>query len=664
MSCIHELSVNTLRCLSIDAIERAQSGHPGIALGAAPMAYALWGEHMRHNPANSDWLNRDRFLLSAGHGSALLYSLLHLFGYGISLQDLMDFRQLGSRTPGHPEYGWTRGVEVTTGPLGQGIGNGAGMAWAQSYLAATFNRPDFPIFDNFTYVLCGDGCLQQGVSAEASSLAGTLGLGKLIVLYDSNKIQIEGSTDIAFTEDVAGRYAAYHWQVLQVEDGNDLAAISAAISAAKADPRPSMIIVKTQIGYGAPTKAGSETSHGEALGEAELAGCKKNLGFDPSRHFYVPPELAPHMENIAKIGAKHEADWNILLENYAKKYPADYAELVKWKNQELPELIYSDEFFVYEKKDMPTRQSSGEILNRLAAVMPGLIGGAADLGPSCKSIMAGRGDFSAENPAGANLHFGSREHGMGAIANGMSLYGCLRPYIAGFFVFSDYMKPTMRMAGLMRLPVIHIFTHDSIGVGEDGPTHQPTEQLAMLRSIPNMTVIRPCDTAEVAAAYHLALTRTKSPTAIILTRQNTPAITTNGRPALRGGYILRDSQNPKVILIATGSEVHLACDAFDILTNQGIAARVVSLPSWEIFDEQDEDYRNAVLPPQITARIAIEAASPFGWERYTGLNGRIIGINRFGISAPAPQLFTRFGFTAENIAKQAKEILSTTDKHR
>lgn len=658
MSNISNLSVNTLRMLSADAIQAANSGHPGLPLGAAPMAYQLWAGHMAHNPKNPAWPNRDRFVLSAGHGSALMYSMLHLFGYGLTLDDLRAFRKTNSATPGHPEYGHTAGVEITTGPLGQGIANAVGMAWAENYLANTFNKPGFPVVGHYTYAICGDGCLQEGVAAEACSLAGTLQLGKLILLYDSNNITIEGDTKISFSEDVLKRYEAYHWHVQLVEDGNDLAAIAAAIEAAKAvTDKPSIIEIKTQIGFGSPNKVGKASAHGEPLGDAELAATKVNLGFSPDEFFHVPAEVQKHMAEIIEAGAKKEAAWSAMLDGYKAAHPADFAKMEQWYNGDLPDLLNDEDFWTYEG-NLATRISSEKVLNKVAQAVPSLFGGSADLAPSTKTIMAGRGSYSPENPTGANLHFGVREHAMSAIANGMMVHGGLRPYVAGFFVFSDYAKPALRLSALMGLPVINIFTHDSIGVGEDGPTHQPIEQLAALRSIPNFTVIRPCDTKETAAAWLAALTRKNSPTAIVLTRQNTPLLAETGKNALKGAYILKDSKKatPDIILMATGSEVELIYNAHALLAEKGIDARVVSMPSWEIFEEQSPEYKENVLPGAVTARLAVEAASSFGWERYIGLNGCIIAMDGYGASGNYADLLKLFGFTVENVVAKAVEI--------
>ena len=655
---IENTTINALRLLAADTVQKANSGHPGLPMGAAPTAYAVWAKHMKHNPKNPNWRDRDRFVLSAGHGSSLLYALLHVFGYGLTMDDMRQFRQWGSLTPGHPEYKHTVGVEVTTGPLGQGIANAVGFAWAEKYLAAKFNKADCAIVDHYTYALCGDGCLMEGISAEAASLAGTLGLGKLILLYDSNNITIEGSTSIAFREDVAKRFEAYNWHVQVVADGNDLCAISKAIETAKASDKPSIIEVRTQIGFGAPNKQGKASAHGEPLGAEELALAKANLGFDPEKSFYVPDEVYADVNAKMAANAEKEAAWNARMADYAAKYPADYAAFESWYSKDLPvDLLNDEDFWTYEG-NLATRVSSEVVLNKICGKIPNLFGGSADLAPSTKTIMKGRGDFSPEDSTGANLHFGIREHAMTAIANAMSLHGGIRPYIAGFFVFCDYMKPAMRLSALMKLPVISILTHDSIGVGEDGPTHQPVEHLAALRSIPNTTVIRPCDTNETAAAWYLALTRTESPTSIVLSRQNLMLLPETGKNALKGGYIVKDSAKavPDMILMATGSEVELVYKAKDALLEKGIDARVVSMPSWEVFEEQSCEYKESVLPKAVRKRLAVEALSPFGWHKYTGLDGKVLAVNGFGASAPAGTLFKEYGFTVENVVAEALSL--------
>ncbi len=660
MNNIDQLSINAIRILSAEAVEKAKSGHPGMPMGAAPMAYTLWAKVMKHNPANPKWVDRDRFVLSAGHASMLLYSLLHLFGYDLSMDDIKNFRQWGSKTPGHPEYGHTAGVEVTTGPLGQGISSAVGMAMAEAHLAAKFNRPGHKIVDHYTYVLCGDGCLMEGISSEAASLAGTLKLGKLIVLYDSNSITIEGSTDLAFTENVGKRFEAYGWQVLKVEDGNDIDAIEAAILEAKKETgKPTLIEIITEIGYGSPAKQGKASAHGEPLGADNLLEAKKFLNYNTEEEFYVPEEVREHMKNFVEKGKKHEEEWKALWESYEKEYPELAAEWKEWHDPELKVDLINDESFWHFEGSTATRNSSGEVLNRLTKYLPNLIGGSADLAPSNKTVMKGKADFNANDYSGANIHFGVREHAMAAIANGMSVHGGLRPYVATFFVFSDYMKGAMRLSALMKQPVLYILTHDSIGVGEDGPTHQPIEQLAATRSIPNFTVIRPADSRETAAAYLAALKRTDGPTALVLTRQNLPLLEGTGPDALKGAYILSDSEKetPDIILMATGSEVQLIAEAKKALKEKGIDARVVSMPSWEIFEEQSEEYKESVLPKNVRARVAVEAGSSFGWHKYVGLDGEVISRDDFGASAPADILFREFGFTVENVVEKALKVL-------
>lgn len=660
MNSIEQLSINTIRVLSAEAVEKAKSGHPGAPLGAAPMAYTLWARHMKHNSQNPLWADRDRFVLSAGHASMLIYSLLHLFGYDLTIEDIKNFRQFGSKTPGHPEYGHTAGVETTTGPLGQGFANAVGMAVAEAYLAAKFNRPGYNIVDHYTYVIAGDGCLMEGISYEAASLAGTLKLGKLIVLYDSNSITIEGSTDIAFREDVGKRFEAQGWQVLRVQDGNDIDAIDNAIAQAKAETeKPSLIIITTEIGYGCPAKQGDASSHGEPLGEENVQQMKEFLKWPGQEPFYVPEEVKRHMDGMIDKGKKAEEEWNRLWEAYSKEYPQLAEEWKLWHSGDLPkEKLDAQDFWSFEG-DMATRSASGEIINRLAKFVPNLIGGSADLAPSNKTIMKGRGDFSAEDRTGSNFHFGVREHAMASIASGMVLHGGLRVYVATFFVFSDYMKPALRLAALMWLPVTYVFTHDSIGVGEDGPTHQPIEHLAALRGLPNFTVFRPADSKETAAGWYAAVTRKTGPTALVLTRQNLPTFQETGKEALKGAYILVDSEKetPDIILMASGSEVQLIYEARKILKEKGIDARVVSMPSWEIFEEQPEEYKQKVLPCDVKARLAVEAGASLGWHKYVGLDGKIISLDRFGASGPAGVLFKEFGFTAERVAECAAEML-------
>lgn len=657
---IESKCINAIRVLSADMIQKAQSGHPGMPLGAAPTAYELWAHHMNHNPKNPRWANRDRFILSAGHGSAMLYSLLHFFGYGLTLDDIKQFRQEDSLTPGHPEYGKTAGVEATTGPLGSGIGMGVGMAMAEAHLAATFNKPDFPIVDHYTFVLCGDGCMMEGISSEALSLAGNLKLGKLIVLYDSNCISIEGSTDITFTEDVAQRVAAFGFQTLTVEDGNNLLEIGEAIEAAKADKsRPSFITVKTAIGYGSP-KQGSASSHGEPLGEENVIALKKNLGWDkPEETFYIPADVYDYYRELAAKSAQAEAQWDKLFAEYAAQFPEDKKLWDKYHAPLDAEALWNDEAFWHvDDKPQATRATSGNIINRLKDLLPNMIGGSADLGPSNKTVMKGTGDFNKDNYGGRNVHFGVREMAMAAATNGLLLHGGLVPYCATFFVFSDYLKPMVRMASLMKLPTIYIFSHDSIGVGEDGPTHEPIEQLAMFRAQPNLNVFRAADATETAAGWYLALTSKTTPTVLILTRQTVPTITGSSREALKGGYVISEAAGDlQGILIATGSEVATALEAQALLAEEKIFVRVVSMPCQEIFDSQSDEYKESVLPKRIRARVAVEAASDFGWSKYVGLDGATVTISKFGVSAPAQVLFKKFGFTAANVVATFKTLL-------
>ncbi|WP_195988583.1 transketolase [Clostridium sp. D53t1_180928_C8] len=655
---LDKLSIDAIRVLSADAIEKSKSGHPGLPLGAATMAYTLWSK-MNHNGKNPNWDNRDRFVLSAGHGSMLEYALLHLFGYGITIEDIKSFRQVGSLTPGHPEYGHTKGVEITTGPLGQGICNAVGMAIAESHLAEKFNKPEYKVVNHYTYSIVGDGCLMEGISGEASSLAGTLGLGKLVVLYDSNNISIEGDTDIAFREDVAKRYEAYNWQVIKVEDGNDIEAIEKAIEEAKNETtKPSMIIVKNKIGFGCPAKQGKASAHGEPLGVDNVKAMKENLGWK-QEDFYVPAEVYSNMDNYINVGVEKENSWNSLFEAYKNEYPELASEYSKWMDGEIDsEALLNNEDLWNFDKEMATRESSGIMINRLAELIPNFIGGSADLAPSNKTYMAGKGDFSAEDRSGRNLHFGVREHAMAAIANGMYAHGGLKVFCSTFFVFSDYMKGAMRLSSLMNLPVSYVLTHDSIGVGEDGPTHQPIEQLAALRSMPNMTVFRPADSKETAAAWYYAVTNGKTPTSLVLTRQKLPLYEGCAKRALKGGYILKDSkkETPDVILMASGSEVELIFKASDELFTKGIDARVVSIPSFEIFNAQDEEYKESVLPNGVRKRVAVEALTSFGWYQYVGLDGKIVSLDTFGASGNATELFKQFGFTVENVINETMKL--------
>ena len=660
MNQIDTMSVNAIRVLAADAVQKAKSGHPGLPLGSAAMAYELWANHMNHNPKNPQWKNRDRFILSGGHGSTLLYSLLHLFGYGLTKEDMMNFRQMDSLTPGHPEYGHTVGVEATTGPLGAGMGMAVGMAMAESHLAAVFNKDGYPVVDHYTYVLGGDGCMMEGISSEAFSLAGTLGLSKLIVFYDSNKISIEGSTDIAFTENVQKRMEAFGFQLLTVEDGNDLDAIGKAIEEAKADTtRPSFITVKTQIGYGCPAKQGKASAHGEPLGDDNVTAMKENLNWPSMEPFYVPDEVYANYEAHAEKGAKAEEKWNALFDEYCQKYPEMKDMWDKFHNPELAKAAYDcEEYWAYDEKPDATRSLSGKQLQKLKNLMPNLIGGAADLAPSTKTYMADMGDFSKDNYAGRNLHFGVRELAMAAIGNGLMLHGGLRAFVSTFFVFSDYTKPMARLSALMGVPLTFVFTHDSIGVGEDGPTHEPIEQLAMLRSMPNFHVFRPADATETAAAWYSAVSSQKTPTALVLTRQNLPQLAGSSREALKGAYILEDSSKevPDAIIIATGSEAHLAVGAKAELAKEGVDVRVVSMPCMDVFEEQSEEYKEKVLPKAVRKRVAVEALGDFGWGRYIGLDGAAVTMKGFGASAPAGLLFKKFGFTVENVVEAVKSL--------
>mgnify|MGYP005748020605 FL=1 len=660
---IEEMSVNAIRVLSADAIQKANSGHPGLPLGTAPVTYELFAKHMNYNPHNPDWVNRDRFVLSGGHGSMLLYSLFHLFGIGnLSLEEVKNFRQFGSLTPGHPEYGHTVGVEATTGPLGQGMAMAVGMAMAEAHLSSVFNKEGFPVVDHYTYVLGGDGCMMEGISSECFSLAGTLGLSKLIVFYDSNNISIEGSTDIAFTEDVVTRFKAFGFQTIEVEDGNDLEAIGKAIEEAKADKtRPSLIKVNTLIGYGCPAKQGKASAHGEPLGVDNVAALKENINWPCKGDFEVPKEVYDHYKELADNMAKAEDKWNELFAAYVEKYP-EMKEL--WDNYfdgyDMSDLFNSDEYWAKGDKPEATRSTSGTILNMIKKAMPNLIGGSADLAPSNKTNMKDAGDFSKDNYAGTNLHFGVREQAMAAIGNGLALHGGLKAFVATFFVFSDYVKPMARLSALMKLPLTYVFTHDSIGVGEDGPTHEPIEQLAAFRSLPDFTVFRPCDRTETAAAWMYAVENECGPTGLVLTRQNLPQMEGSSKDALKGGYVIAESEKavPDAIIIASGSEVSLAVNAKEELKKSGIDVRVVSMPSMELFDKQSAEYKESVLPNAVRKRVAVEALSDFGWYKYVGLDGKVIAMEGFGASGPAATLFEHFGFTVDNVVKTVKEVVN------
>jgi len=669
MDKIDELCINTIRMLAADCVESARSGHPGMPMGAAPMAYVLWTRILRHNPSNPSWPDRDRFVLSAGHGSALLYSLLHLTGYDLSIEDLKNFRQWGSKTPGHPEYGHTPGVETTTGPLGQGFANGVGMAIAERFLATRLNRPGHAIVDHFTYGIISDGDLMEGISHEAASLAGHLGLGKLIYLYDDNLISIEGSTKITFTEDVLTRFEAYGWHTQQIRDGNNPDSIEEAIrSAREVTEKPSLIAVRTTIGYGSPNKQGSAVSHGEPLGPEETRLTKENLGWPVEPPFFVPDEALTCFRKAIKRGEELEKEWNDRLSSYKKSHPDPARLLDQFISGQLQAGWDRDiPVFAPDPKGIATRVASGKALNAVARHVQNLMGGSADLAPSNKTVISEEEDFQPGHYEGRNFRFGVREHAMGSISNGMALHGGVIPYCGTFLVFSDYMRPAIRMAALMGLKVIYIFTHDSIGLGEDGPTHQPIEQLATLRAIPDLTVIRPADANETIEAWRAALQSEKGPVALALTRQAVPVLDrTVLAPAEglhRGAYILKDAAEgkPDIILIATGSEVHLALEAWQKLKEKGITSRVVSMPSWELFDSQSEEYRNQVLPPEVKVRIAIEAGIPQGWDHYLENKGDMIGIKRFGASAPYKVLFEKFGITVDSIVRKALRLMDHED---
>ena len=659
MSNIDNLSVNAIRVLSADAVQKANSGHPGLPLGAAAIGYELWANHLNHNPKNPSWENRDRFVLSGGHGSTLLYSLLHLFGYGLTLDDLKNFRQWGSKTPGHPEYGVTTGVEASTGPLGAGMAMAVGMAMAETHLAAKFNKEGYPVVDHYTYVLGGDGCMMEGINYEAFSLAGTLKLNKLIVLYDSNKISIEGNTDIAFTEDVPARFKAMGFKVLEVKDGNDISEIGKAIEEAKEDKEsPSFIKINTKIGFGSP-KEGSADVHGAPLGADNIIAMKKTLGWPSEEPFFVPDEVYENYKAKAENLAKKEEEWNKLFKDYCEKFPEMKTLWDEYKDEtKACKLLDDKDFWSYEEKADATRNLSGKVLNKLSAKLPTLFGGSADLAPSNKSYVNGAGDYSAENYAGRNVHFGVRELAMTGIGNGLVLHG-LKAYVSTFFVFSDYVKPMARLASLMEIPLTFILTHDSIGVGEDGPTHEPIEQLAEFRAMPNFNVFRPADATETIAAWYSAVTSKETPTALVLTRQNLPQLAGSSKEALKGGYVVADSskETPDAIIIASGSEVSLSIEAKEALAKEGIDVRVVSMPCMDIFEKQPLEYKEKVLPKAVRARVAVEALSEFGWGKYVGLDGKTVCLDRFGASAPADVLFKEFGFTVDNVVKAVKEVI-------
>jgi len=657
---IHEKIVNTIRVLSADAVEKANSGHPGMPMGAAPMAYTLWSKHLNTSATNPNWHNRDRFVLSAGHGSMLHYALLHLFGFDVSLEDIKRFRQWGSNTPGHPEYGMTPGVETTTGPLGQGLAMAVGLAMAEERLAAEFNKEDIKIVDHYTYVIVGDGCLMEGISAEASSLAGHLKLGKLIVLYDDNHITIDGDTALSFSEDTAKRYESYGWEVLTIEDGNDLEAIDQVLERAKSNLlQPTLIKVRTVIGYGSPKKSGSSGVHGSPLGKEELAASKRFLGFDPEQFFVVPDEVRSEMDRITDQRELVRFRWEDQYKLYQETYPELAQKWENWHSYELSEDAF-DHAALWSSldKDDATRNAGGAFMNAIKPIVENMIGGSADLNGSTKTYLKGAGDFTAQNRKGDNIYFGVREHAMGAIVNGLSLHGGLRPYCATFMVFSDYMKPAIRLSALMKLPVVYVFTHDSIGVGEDGPTHQPIEHLLMLRSIPNIMVFRPADPKETAIAWIEALRYDQGPSVLVLSRQTLPLLSGVNRGAHYGGYVLSPSnaQIPEGVLVGTGSEVHVLLEAQRLLAVDNIDVSVVSIPCKELFQKQNSIYKESVLPKQVRKRVVMEAGVSLGWESYATEDGAIIGIDHFGESAPAEELFKHFGLTAEHVVSAFKKL--------
>ncbi len=665
---LDQLSINTIRFLSADMVQKAVSGHPGAPMGAAVMAYILWQRYLKHNPADPAWFDRDRFVLSAGHASAMLYSLLHLTGYNLPLDEIKQFRQWGSITPGHPEHGLTPGVEATTGPLGQGFGNGVGMAIAEKWLAAHFNKPGHDIVDHFTYAICSDGDLMEGVASEAASLAGALHLGKLIYLYDDNHVTIEGDTANFFTEDVAGRFRAYGWHVIGPIAGMNIHEVEGALAEAhRITDKPKLIVCHTVIGYGAPTKAGTGAAHGEALGETELAAAKENLGWPYKEPFFIPAEVRQNMSALT-AGAARQAEWQSRFATYAAAYPAEAARFQAFLDGKLPDGWNNgiETMFKPEDKPQATREASGKALNFIGKKVENLIGGSADLAPSTKTMLDFDGIFSKSNPSGRNLQFGVREHGMGAVCNGLALHGGVIPYAATFLIFYDYMRPSVRLAAIQGLHVIYVFTHDSIGLGEDGPTHQPVEQLLGLRSVPHLVTIRPADTTETAVAWEMAIDRKDGPTALILTRQKLPTLNRVELSAAtlvrRGGYILWQADaDPKVIIIATGSEVQMALQAGRQLKDKGISARIVSLPSWEVFDAQPETYRREVLPPKIWRRVTVEASRSLGWDRYAGDRGHIIGLDRYGASAPGNIVLEKLGFTVAHIVEMAEKLAAQKD---
>lgn len=662
---LDQLCINTIRFLAVDSVEKAKSGHPGTPMGAAPMAYALWDRFLKHNPADPAWANRDRFVLSPGHASALLYSLLHLTGYDLSMGELKQFRQWGSKTPGHPEYGLTPGVEATTGPLGQGFGNAVGMALAERWLAGRFNRPGHEIIDHHTYAIVSDGDLQEGIASEAASMAGTLGLGKLILLYDDNDVSIEGSTDLTFCENVARRFEAYDWHVVGPIDGMDVEAVASALVTAKEETgKPSIIVCRTVIGHGSPNKAGKASAHGDPLGEEEVGLAKEKLEWGFKEPFYVPAEAGAHLGLAGERGRSQQEDWDAAFSEYREAFPAEAQQLDDALHGRLPQdWDRGLDGLFDDATPIATREASGRVMNAISKGVPAFLGGSADLSPSTKTVLNDRGHIGSGEFSGHNLHFGVREHAMGAVANGLALHGGAIPYTATFLVFSDYMRPAIRLGSLMGQQIIYVFTHDSIGVGEDGPTHQPIEQLMALREIPGLVVSRPADATETVEAWRAAMSRQDGPTVMAFTRQNLPVLDRSKlNPAtgvLKGGYILwESSSSPQVVIIATGSEVHIALEAGQTLEGEGIAARVVSMPSWELFDVQPKEYRDQVLPPSLRARVSVEAGTTKGWERYVGLDGVSVGMTGYGASAPAGVLYQKFGITAERVAEESRKLVN------
>ena len=663
---LDELCINSIRFLAVDAVQKAKSGHPGTPMGAATMAYVLWDRFLKHNPTDPKWPARDRFILSPGHASAMLYALLYLSGYDLSLKDIQEFRQWGSKTPGHPEYGHTPGVEMTTGPLGQGFAHGVGMAIAERWLAQHYNRPDYKIIDHYTYAIVSDGDLQEGVASEAASLAGTLRLGKLVYLYDDNDISIEGNTDIAFAENVAQRFQAYGWHVVGPIDGMDAGFVDTALRLARRETdRPSLIICRTTIGYGSPNKAGTASAHGEPLGEEEVRLTRERLGWPCDVPFETPPEALSHFRLARERGKRLQEEWEALFEKYSQAYPQQAQQLEEALDGGLPQGWDQglEELFKDHDGPLATRDASGSVMNVIADRVHTFTGGSADLAPSTKTTLNEHTCYGFQEHCSHNIHFGVREHAMGSIANGMALHGCVIPYTATFLIFSDYMRPPMRLAALMDLRVIYIFTHDSIGLGEDGPTHQPIEQLLGLRSVPNLVVLRPADATETVEAWKAALEHTSGPSVLVLGRQKLPVLDRSSLgPAVgvrKGGYTLWEANaEPEALIIATGSEVHIALEAGRMLQDRGLSARVVSLPSWELFDAQSKEYRDGVLPPDIRARVSIEAATTIGWERYVGLDGVAIGLDHFGASAPYEILYEKFGLTPQRVVDEATRLVA------